>query len=64
MIAVPCAYIAQGEYAIGRHGDPEISAILGSCIAVCLWDRNASIGGMNHILLPEHAGSSGDRFGA
>jgi chemotaxis protein CheD len=27
--------------------------ILGSCVAVCLWDRKTKIGGMNHFLLPE-----------
>jgi chemotaxis protein CheD len=30
-----------------------ISTILGSCAAVCLWDRNKTAGGMNHYLLPE-----------
>ncbi|MDQ1243875.1 MAG: chemotaxis protein CheD [Campylobacterota bacterium] len=29
-----------------------ISTILGSCIAVCLYDSNLQIGGMNHYLLP------------
>ena len=26
---------------------------LGSCIAACLWDREAKVGGMNHFMLPE-----------
>lgn len=30
-----------------------ISTILGSCAAICLWDRKKKIGGMNHYLLPE-----------
>jgi chemotaxis protein CheD len=30
-----------------------ISTILGSCAAVCLWDRHRKAGGMNHYLLPE-----------
>ncbi|MCX6074520.1 MAG: chemotaxis protein CheD [Campylobacterales bacterium] len=29
-----------------------ISTILGSCVAVCLYDRTLGIGGMNHYLLP------------
>ena len=29
-----------------------ISTILGSCVAVCLWDRRLRFGGMNHFLLP------------
>jgi chemotaxis protein CheD len=26
--------------------------VVGSCIAVCLWDERLEIGGMNHFLLP------------
>ena len=29
-----------------------IKTILGSCVAVCLWDYNLKIGGMNHYMLP------------
>jgi chemotaxis protein CheD len=29
-----------------------VSTILGSCIAVCLWDDNGRIAGINHYLLP------------
>lgn len=29
-----------------------ISTVLGSCVAVCLWDRVVCRGGMNHIMLP------------
>ena len=36
---------------------------LGSCIAACLWDRNARIGGLNHFMLPEGGEGSG-RYGA
>ncbi len=30
----------------------EVTTILGSCIAVCLWDRYHGIGGINHYMLP------------
>jgi chemotaxis protein CheD len=30
----------------------EITTILGSCVAVCLWDSSLRAGGMNHFLLP------------
>lgn len=30
----------------------EISTVLGSCVAVCLWDKVLRRGGMNHIMLP------------
>jgi len=29
-----------------------ISTVLGSCVAVCLYDPEVMVGGMNHILLP------------
>ena len=29
-----------------------VSTLLGSCVAVCLWDKENRIGGMNHYLLP------------
>jgi len=32
-----------------------ISTVLGSCVAVCLFDAECRIGGMNHILLPGEA---------
>jgi chemotaxis protein CheD len=42
----------------------EISTILGSCVAVCLWDAARRIGGMNHFMLPLAAGrSTSPRFG-
>ena len=29
-----------------------VTTILGSCVAVCLWDKRQRIGGINHYLLP------------
>ncbi len=39
-----------------------ISTILGSCAAICLWDRNKRAGGMNHYLLPEGSGEGPNRL--
>ena len=42
----------------GFHASREptvIETLLGSCVAVCLYDPVARIGGMNHILLPGKA---------
>ena len=41
-----------------------LATILGSCVAVCLWDRQRRIGGMNHFVLPvaRHA-EDGARYG-
>ena len=54
--------ILPGEYFV-YHEDMLILTTLGSCIAACLWDRNARIGGMNHFMLPEGASDSG-RYGS
>ena len=43
---LPCEYFV-------HHEDILIMTTLGSCIAACLWDREARIGGMNHFMLPE-----------
>ena len=48
--------IGIGEYAVAS--DPYaviVTHALGSCIAVCLWDPVAGVGGMIHVLLPESA---------
>lgn len=29
-----------------------VETVLGSCIAVCLWDKRLKIGGINHFILP------------
>jgi len=48
----PRCFLYPGQIFVTR--DPiTISTILGSCAAVCLWDRNKRAGGMNHYLLPE-----------
>jgi chemotaxis protein CheD len=43
-----------------------LSTILGSCVAVCLWDSSLRAGGMNHFLLPTPMGPEPDapRFGS
>jgi chemotaxis protein CheD len=48
--------ILPGEYFV-HDEDMLIMTTLGSCIAACLWDRHAKIGGMNHFMLPEGIGS-------
>jgi chemotaxis protein CheD len=38
--------------------------LLGSCVAVCLWDKTRRIGGMNHFVLPSDPGGQGSaRYG-
>ncbi|KHT50447.1 chemotaxis protein CheD [Vibrio sinaloensis] len=35
-----------------QRSDELIATGLGSCIAACVWDETANVGGMNHFLLP------------
>lgn len=37
-----------------------ITTLLGSCVAVCLYDPKLRLAGMNHFLLPSRAKSAGD----
>lgn len=34
------------------HHPAILNTILGSCVAVCLWDKKRGTGGMNHYMLP------------
>ena len=41
-----------------------LKTVLGSCIAVCLADPMAGVGGMNHFMLPVPGAEGDDRVGA
>jgi len=45
--------IIQGEHRVVAEPGIVISTLLGSCVAVCLQDPVARVGGMNHFLLSE-----------
>lgn len=45
-----------GDLAVsGASADTIVTHALGSCIAVCIWDPVARVGGMLHFLLPDAA---------
>jgi chemotaxis protein CheD len=54
--------VLPGEYFVDNE-DILVMTTLGSCIAACLWDRQAKVGGMNHFMLPDGVGDSG-RYGS
>jgi chemotaxis protein CheD len=54
--------VLPGEYYVDAE-DLIVTTTLGSCIAACLYDRQARIGGMNHFMLPGGAADSG-RYGS
>ncbi|TCL75594.1 chemoreceptor glutamine deamidase CheD [Rhizobium sp. BK251] len=45
-------HIIQGEYKVISEPNVVLTTILGSCVAACLRDPVAGVGGMNHFLLP------------
>lgn len=45
--------VLQGQSRVSREARDELTTILGSCVATCLFDPVAGVGGMNHFLLPE-----------
>ena len=60
-------HVGQGEHFVTDDPDVMMTTILGSCVAMCLRDPVAGVGGMNHFLLPEGDGggtAAGRRYGA
>lgn len=53
--------VVQGEFRVSGDPDVVLTTLLGSCVAACLHDPVAEIGGMNHFLLPD--GDSGGEPG-
>jgi chemotaxis protein CheD len=45
-------HIIQGEYFVTDDKDVMVTTILGSCVAACIRDPLAGVGGVNHFLLP------------
>jgi len=45
--------IGPGEHYITRKPNEIILTVLGSCVAACIRDPLAGVGGMNHFMLPE-----------
>ncbi|MCO6043910.1 hypothetical protein NG895_08325 [Aeoliella sp. ICT_H6.2] len=49
--------LAGQTYVLRKPG--EITTVLGSCVAVCLYDPECGIGGMNHFMLPSQSVDAG-----
>ncbi|HEY8194717.1 MAG TPA: chemotaxis protein CheD [Hyphomicrobium sp.] len=45
-------HIIQGEFFVADDKDVMVTTILGSCVAACIRDPLAGVGGINHFLLP------------
>ncbi len=60
---LPQIFLPSGELHVGA-APIRISTVLGSCVAVCLWDARRRWGGMNHFILPRApAGDCTARYG-
>ncbi len=51
--------IVQGQHYVDNDPATVLTTILGSCIAACIWDSSAGVGGMNHFLLPGNSMANG-----
>ncbi len=60
-------HVAQGEYRVLTDPEAVLTTVLGSCVAACLRDPVAAVGGMNHFLLPGASATTGkgdmERYG-
>ncbi|HLK23947.1 MAG TPA: chemotaxis protein CheD [Caulobacteraceae bacterium] len=60
-------HIVQGQHHVTSDPTVVLTTSLGSCVAACLRDPLAGVGGMNHFLLPEGGDAEGPeafRYGA
>lgn len=46
-------HVGQGDHHVTADPNVVLTTVLGSCVALCLTDPVARVGGMNHFLLPE-----------
>jgi chemotaxis protein CheD len=51
--ARPQVYLHGGQL-VATATPTSVTTVLGSCVAVCLFDPVARVGGVNHFLLPHH----------
>lgn len=56
---LPIERIIVGQVAVSAS-PTQVSTLVGSCIAACLFDLEAEVGGMNHFLLPESPRGASD----
>ncbi|SFE08840.1 chemotaxis protein CheD [Roseivivax sediminis] len=58
--------VVQGEFEVSNDPGIVLTTLLGSCVATCLCDPAAGVGGMNHFLLASHDGGAGanERYGS
>ncbi|HET9646557.1 MAG TPA: chemotaxis protein CheD [Burkholderiaceae bacterium] len=58
-LAVSEVTLSPGEYFVGDAGW-RVRTLLGSCVAITIWDPRRRVGAMSHYLLASRRGRSGD----
>ena len=58
MISLPRHHVASGNYYVGKSDPLVLEAYLGTCVGVALYDPEARIGGLSHLLLPQALSST------
>lgn len=53
-------HLLQGQFRVSDDPNVEFATVLGSCIAACLFDPEARLGGMNHFVLAEPLANKSD----
>lgn len=49
--------VASGNFSVSKKSSVLLEACLGTCVGVAIWDREAGVGGLLHLLLPEWSGT-------
>jgi chemotaxis protein CheD len=65
--ALQKVFLVQGEFRVSEIPELVVTTTLGSCVACCLYDPYARVGGINHFLLPHGEAFEGPeaiRYGA
>jgi len=53
------SHVAAGSYYVSRQKPLVLEAYLGTCVGVALYDKEAGVGGLIHLLLPEPVSLAG-----
>lgn len=58
ILKVNVVQVFQGDFYVSTREGEMLATVLGSCVAACIRDPVAGVGGMNHFLLPDKGGDA------
>ncbi|MFN4164966.1 MAG: chemoreceptor glutamine deamidase CheD [Ferrovibrio sp.] len=58
VLKVNVVQVFQGDFFVSTREGEMLATVLGSCVAACIRDPVAAVGGMNHFLLPDKGGDT------